>query len=139
MLPDPDIVELFDYYHIDPRHQERFQNIMEAREDTFEGDMLKMWELLEQARSPEGMFISKMREMEQGTFIGKTVPDAVLLVLSKKFGLDREAESKLSDVLAKYDKEKRREYMADLEKHLETSSRPSAMIMMSLKKHLETS
>ncbi|CAK0829790.1 unnamed protein product, partial [Prorocentrum cordatum] len=62
------------------------------------------------------------------------VPDSELLLLSKKFGLDREAESKLSDVLAKYDKEKRREYMADLDKHLETSSRPSAMIMMSLKK-----
>merc|ERR1712083_1271125 len=75
-IPDPDIVELFDHYHIDPRHQERFQAIMESREATFEGDMLKMWELLEQARSPEGMFISKMREMEMGTFVGKTVPDA---------------------------------------------------------------
>merc|ERR1719476_552805 len=80
------------------------------------------------------MFVSKMREMEKGIFIGKTVPDAELVAMSKKFRLDAEAESKLSDVLAKYDKERRAEYMTELERHLETSSRPSAMVMMSLKK-----
>jgi len=132
--PDPDIVELFDHFNIDPRHMDRFQGIMEKRKDTFAGDMIKLWELCEQARSPEGMFVSKMREMEKGVFIGKTTPDAELLALSKKFKLDDEAESKLSDVLAKYDDERRREYMIELEKHLETSSRPSAMVMMSLKK-----
>merc|ERR550525_1253167 len=72
--------------------------------------------------------------MEKGIFIGKTKPDSELLAMSKKFNLDEEAESKLSDVLAKNDKERRREYMVELEKHLETSSRPSAMVMMSLKK-----
>merc|ERR1712187_1024951 len=72
--------------------------------------------------------------MEDGTFIGKTVPDKDLLSLSKKFKLDKEAEAKLSDVLAKYDKDKKRDYMVELEKHLETSGRPSAMVMMSLKK-----
>merc|ERR1711933_139584 len=54
--------------------------------------------------------------------------------LSRKFKLDQQAESKLSDVLAKYDPERRREYMRDIDKHLETSSRPSAMVMMFLKK-----
>merc|ERR1719350_1775511 len=134
MTPDPDIVELFDHFHIDPRHLSRFQTLMEKREETFAGDMLKLWELMEQARSPEGMLVSKMREMECGTFIGKTVPDEALMELSQKFKLDNEAESKLSDVLAKYDPERRREYMRDIDKHLETSSRPSAMVMMFLKK-----
>merc|ERR1719204_2380698 len=128
--PDPDIVELFDYFHIDPRHLSRFSNLMEKREETFAGDMLKLWELLEQARSPEGMLVSKMREMETGTFIGKTIPDEELLVVSRKFKLDQAAESKLSDVLAKYDPERRREYMKEVEKHLETSAKPSATVMM---------
>merc|ERR1719491_2706394 len=127
--PDPDIVELFDHFHIDPRHLSRFQTLMDKREGTFAGDMLKIWELMEQARSPEGMLVSKMREMECGTFIGKTVPDEELMVLSRKFKLDSAAESKLSDILAMYDTDRRREYMKDIDKHLETSSRPSAMVM----------
>merc|ERR1719400_871976 len=80
---------------------------VEKREETFAGDMLKLWELLEQARSPEGMLVSKMREMECGTFIGKTVPDDALLEISRRFKLDGPAESKLSDVLAKYEPERK--------------------------------
>merc|ERR1712194_403641 len=133
----PDVVELFDQYHIDPRHMERFLGLMDRRQDTFESDMLKLWELCEQARSPEGMLVSKMREMEKGIFIGKTVPDKELAAMSKKFKLDHEAESKLSDVMAKYAPDPRAEKLKELEKHLETSSRPSAMVMMSLKKLAE--
>mmetsp|Transcript_62697 Transcript_62697/g.173441 ORF Transcript_62697/g.173441 Transcript_62697/m.173441 type:complete len:259 (+) Transcript_62697:2-778(+) len=132
--PDPDIVELFDHFHIDPRHLSRFSGLMDKRQETFAGDMLKLWELLEQARSPEGMLVSKMREMETGSFIGKTVPDEELMALSKKFRLDQPAESKLSDVLAKYDPERRSSYMKEVERHLETSAKPSATVMMLLKK-----
>merc|ERR1719409_2371786 len=134
LAKDPDIVELFDHFQIDTRHLERFCRSMEKRELTFEGDMLKIWELCEQARSPEGMLVSKIKEMEDGIFVGKTVPDAKLTELSKKYKLDKPAESKLSDVLAKYDKERRAEYLDELDAHLATSARPSAMVMMFLKK-----
>merc|ERR1719487_2185936 len=134
LAKDPDIVELFDHFQIDTRHLDRFCRSMEKRPETFEGDMLKIWELCEQARSPEGMLVSKIKEMEDGIFVGKTVPDAELTALSKKYKLDKPAESKLSDVLAKYDKERRREYMDELDAHLATSARPSAMVMMFLKK-----
>merc|ERR1719321_669502 len=118
LAKDPDIVELFDHFQIDTRHLERFCRSMEKRELTFEGDMLKIWELCEQARSPEGMLVSKIKEMEDGIFVGKTVPDAELNALSKKYKLDKPAETKLCDVLAKYDKERRREYMEELDQHL---------------------
>merc|ERR1719454_1875294 len=134
LAKDPDIVELFDHFQIDSRHLDRFCRSMEKRQETFEGDMLKIWELCEQARSPEGMLVSKIKEMEDGIFVGKTVPDKELLAISKKFKLDKEAETKLCDVLAKYDKERRREYMEEVEAHLAVSARPSAMVMMSLKK-----
>merc|ERR1719487_2829899 len=109
LAKDPDIVELFDHFQIDTRHLDRFVRSMEKRQETFEGDMLKIWELCEQARSPEGMLVSKIKEMEDGIFVGKTRPDQALVDLSKKFKLDKEAESKLCDVLAKYDKDRRRE------------------------------
>merc|ERR1719263_2707871 len=134
LAKDPDIVELFDHFQIDTRHLDRFCRSMEKRPETFEGDMLKIWELCEQARSPEGMLVSKIKEMEDGIFVGKTVPDETLMAMSKKYKLDKPAESKLSDVLAKYDKERRREYIEELDAHLATSSRPSAMVMMFLKK-----
>merc|ERR1711971_62511 len=134
LAKDPDIVELFDHFQIDMRHMDRFCRSMEKRQETFDGDMLKIWELCEHARSPEGMLVSKIKEMEDGIFVGKTVPDKELTNLSKKFKLDKPAESKLSDVLAKYDKERRKEYMEELDAHLATSARPSAMVMMFLKK-----
>merc|ERR1719253_1534866 len=55
LAKDPDIVELFDHFQIDTRHLDRFCRSIEKRAETFEGDMLKIWELCEQARSPEGM------------------------------------------------------------------------------------
>merc|ERR1719247_2336920 len=134
LAKDPDIVELFDHFQIDTRHLDRFCRSMEKRPETFEGDMLKLWELCEQARSPEGMLVSKIREMEDGIFIGKTLLDEELGAMSRKFKLDKPAETKLSDVLAKYDKDRRRQYMDELEAHLSTSARPSAMVMMCLKK-----
>merc|ERR1712039_655858 len=49
-------------------------------------------------------------------------------------GLDEQAIGKLADILARYDTEKRKEYLLELEKHLEVSNRPSAMAMMLLRK-----
>merc|ERR1719396_167993 len=89
LAKDPDVVELFDHFQIDSRHLDRFCRSMEKRPETFEGDMLKIWELCEHARSPEGMLVSKIKEMEDGIFVGKTVADKDLLALSKRYKLDR--------------------------------------------------
>merc|ERR1719373_955152 len=75
-----------------------------------------------------------MREMEEGTFVGKAKADKDLAAMSKKFKLDDQAESKLADILARYDEKKRKEYLVEIEKHLEVSNRPSAMAMMLLRK-----
>lgn len=131
---DPDVMELCDHFHIEERHARRLNDIMKGRQDTFESDMLKLWEKLEDARHPPGLLVVKMREMEEGTFVGKQAADKELIALSKKYKLDQEAESKLADILGRHPIEKRREYMLDIEKHLEVSNRPSAMVMMLLKK-----
>merc|ERR1719277_463422 len=75
-----------------------------------------------------------MREMEEGTFVGKAKASGQLATISKKFKLDDPAESKLADILNRYDEKKRNEYVAEIEKHLEVSNRPSAMVMMLLRK-----
>merc|ERR1712185_332993 len=80
------------------------------------------------------MVVSKIKEMEDGIFVGKTMPDLALAEMSRKYKLDKPAETKLSDVLAKYGKERRQTYIEELDAHLGTSARPSAMVMMLLKK-----
>jgi hypothetical protein len=104
---------------------------MRNRQETFEQDLQKLWEVLETARGPAGLLTVKMREMEEGSFIGKAIPDKDLEAMGRKFRLDEQALSKLADVLARRP-ETRKEDMAQLEKHLEISNRPSAMAMMLL-------
>merc|ERR1712194_499581 len=48
--------------------------------------------------------------------------------------LDEQAQSKLADILARFDDEKRAAYYQEVDKHLEVSNRPSAMVMMLLRK-----
>merc|ERR1719263_954345 len=107
---------------------------MKGRQDTFVEDLQRLYDVLERAREPAGLLTVKMREMEDGTFIGKQKPDERLKGMTKKFKLDDQAESKLADILARYDPEKRSAYMQELDQHLEVSNRPSAMVMMLLRK-----
>mmetsp|Transcript_57640 Transcript_57640/g.105885 ORF Transcript_57640/g.105885 Transcript_57640/m.105885 type:complete len:304 (+) Transcript_57640:109-1020(+) len=129
---DPDIQELCDHFHIQYEHVRRLNEMMENRQDTFTADILRLWEVLENARSPEGMLVIKMREMDQGIFMGKITPDKELQEVIDKYGLDKEASDKLADVLEKRQKT-RSDDIKQLHKHLCLSARPSAMAMMLLK------
>merc|ERR1719499_90994 len=131
---DPDVQELCDYFHIEERHARRLSDIMKNRQKTFVEDMERLYDVLERANSPAGLLVVKMREMEEGTFVGKVKADKELATISKKYKLDDQAESKLADILARYDDAKRKEYLVEIERHLEVSNRPSAMAMMLLRK-----
>merc|ERR1740123_1817690 len=131
---DPDVQELCDHFHIEERHALRLTDCMRKREVTFEADMERLYDILERANSPAGLLVVKMREMEEGTFVGKVKADKELATISKKYKLDDQAESKLADILARYDEAKRKEYIVEVERHLEVSNRPSAMVMMLLRK-----
>eukprot|EP00913_Durusdinium_trenchii_P016847 g15837.t1 len=131
---DPDVQELCDYFHIEERHARRLNDIMKNREDTFVADMERLYDVLERANSPAGLLVVKMREMEEGTFVGKVKADKDLAAVSKKYKLDEQAESKLADILARYDDARRKEYLIEIERHLEVSNRPSAMAMLLLRK-----
>eukprot|EP00404_Azadinium_spinosum_P013303 CAMPEP_0180515038 /NCGR_PEP_ID=MMETSP1036_2-20121128/53088_1 /TAXON_ID=632150 /ORGANISM="Azadinium spinosum, Strain 3D9" /LENGTH=53 /DNA_ID=CAMNT_0022526577 /DNA_START=11 /DNA_END=168 /DNA_ORIENTATION=+ len=53
-MVDPDVQELCDHFHIEDRHVQRLNDIMKKRQETFEADLLKLWEKLEDAREPSG-------------------------------------------------------------------------------------
>eukprot|EP00929_Paragymnodinium_shiwhaense_P013744 TRINITY_DN121597_c0_g1_i1.p1 TRINITY_DN121597_c0_g1~~TRINITY_DN121597_c0_g1_i1.p1 ORF type:complete len:355 (-),score=126.65 TRINITY_DN121597_c0_g1_i1:100-1164(-) len=131
---DPDVQELCDHFHIEERHVKTLNGIMKKRADTFEADIEKLYNKLEQANNPNGLLVVKMREMVDGTFVGMIRPCADLLAISKKFKLDSPAETKLADILGRYDPDRKKEYIKELEKHLEVAARPSAIVMLMLKK-----
>merc|ERR1712137_606956 len=74
----------------------------------------------------------KIKEMQNGTFVGKPAPDEKILNLTKKFKLDDEAKQRLAEVFAKHPD--RDAGLAKLDRHLEVSNKPSALIMMLLGK-----
>merc|ERR1719291_1326830 len=93
---DPDVQELCDYFHIEERHARRLSDIMKKRQDTFVEDIERLYDVLERANSPAGLLVVKMREMEEGIFVGKAKADKDLQAMSKKYGLDDQAEGKLA-------------------------------------------
>merc|ERR1719326_1717544 len=114
-MVDPDVQELCDYFHIEERHARRLSDIMKKRQETFVEDIERLYDVLERANSPAGLLVVKMREMEEGTFVGKAKADGALAQISKKYKLDNQAESKLADILARYDEDKRKAYIVEIE------------------------
>merc|ERR1712129_177328 len=109
-------------------------DLMRERKDTFEADMARRWTDLERAQSPNGLLVSQMRQMREGTFIGKNAPDPEYAEIVKRFKLDNTAEEKLLDCLSRHPYEKRKEYYAPLDRFLSASGNPSAVAMGLLRK-----
>jgi len=131
---DPDIQELCDKFFIEERHCKRLDEVMRSRPDTFAADLEKLQCKFERARNPNALLVSKMREMVEGTFVGMIAPCAVQNAMARKYKLDAPAVSKLADILGRCDEPKKQQYLEDLDRHLAAAARPSALVMMMLKK-----
>jgi len=131
---DPDVQELADEFHIEERHTRNLNTLMADRQGTFEADLLRLWTDLERAHNPNGLLVVQMRQMGEGTFIGKNKPDPEYDDIVKRFNLDEQANEKLLDTLSRHPIERRREYYKAIIPHLESSGKPSATAMMLLRK-----
>merc|ERR1740121_3565972 len=129
---DPDVQEFCDKFVIEPRVARMLNDELNKRPETWEGDLLALYEIIEQARVPAGLLMVKIREMQAGTFVGKPKPDKEVLEMGKKYKLDDSATQRLAEVLAK--RENRASDIEKLEKHLKVSNKPSALVMMLLGK-----
>mmetsp|Transcript_41637 Transcript_41637/g.130019 ORF Transcript_41637/g.130019 Transcript_41637/m.130019 type:complete len:268 (-) Transcript_41637:157-960(-) len=125
---DPDVAELCDHYDIEDRVMLKLNEAMSKRQATFEGDIGKLWDELKTARSPAGLLMSKIRQMEEGTFIGRVEPPKELKRLIEKYRLDEDARTKLADFLSKRPSTAKEDF-AEIERRLESSGRPSATVM----------
>uniref|UniRef100_A0A7S1RZM9 Uncharacterized protein n=1 Tax=Alexandrium catenella TaxID=2925 RepID=A0A7S1RZM9_ALECA len=130
---DPDVQELADHFGLDERITKQLDNEMKNRQDTFEGDLLALWDILEHARSPPGLLSVKIKEMQAGTFVGQPTIDKDIKEFQKMYKLDDQATRKLAEVLHNR-KETREQDIELMHRHLETSNKPSARVMMMLGK-----
>merc|ERR1712060_471558 len=69
-----------------------------------------------------------------GNFQGVHRPCKDLLAMAKQYDLDDMAITRVADILGRHTPEKKADYLAELDKHLEVASRPSATVMLMLKK-----
>ena len=81
----------------------KLNSIMMKRIDTFESDILKLWDSFKNARDPSQICGAKMRAMEQGTFIGKAPKryynEKPLKDFFKKQNIDSLCKDSLADAL----------------------------------------
>lgn len=130
---DPDVQDLADHYGLDERITKQLDEEMKKRPVTFEGDLLALWDILKDARSPAGLLQVKIGEMQANTFIGQPTMDKDVKELQRKYKLDDQATRKLAEVLQRRS-ETREQDVELMHRHLETSNKPSARVMMILGK-----
>jgi len=125
---DPDVADLCDYYQIEDRIMLKLNEAMKGRKDTFVGDMEKLWKELETARSPPGLLMAMIRQMNEGKFVGKVPPSKEVQRLIEKYRLDEDARTKLADFIFKRPDTAKQD-LFEIERRLDTSGRPSATVM----------
>jgi len=130
---NPDVQELADHFGLDERIAKQLDDEMKTRGDTFDGDLAALWDILETARNPAGLLSVKIKEMQEGTFIGQPKIDKDIKEFQKMYRLDDQATKKLAEVLQNRPAT-RKEDIELIHKHLETSNKPSARVMMMLGK-----
>merc|ERR1712061_40171 len=94
----------------------------------------RLYDILQDARSPCAMLNLKIRDMRNGTFVGKAKCGPKVQEMSKRHRLDKAATTKLEEAMSM------REAMGKdiekdldlLEEHLQASNAPSKLVSMKL-------
>lgn len=130
---DPDVMELAHHCGLSDKQTRELNTALKVRKDTFEDDLAALWDAMEDARHPAGLLMAKVKQMNEGNFVGRPEKDKKLDSLVKRYNLDANAHRKLAEVLKSRPENKDRDLEA-LEAHLENSNKPSALVMMMLNK-----
>ncbi|CAK9046858.1 unnamed protein product [Durusdinium trenchii] len=133
---DPEVRKLGDHFNIEDRWLVRLDELMRRRKDTKDQDLAKLYEVLEQARSPTGLLVAKLGEMECGQFVGKVKPDRNIERLATRYNLDTRVVSRLTELRVRRKKTQTEDFNR-LEQHLSLCKRPSATATLLIGKVLE--
>lgn len=115
---DREVRRLGSYFNIEDEWVKRLEEALEGRQDTKARDLAKLYELLDQARNPTGMLLSKIEQMESGEFGGNFRHDEASSRLVSKFDLDDEVKWKLAELRVRR-RSRQEEDLERLEQHLQ--------------------
>jgi len=130
----PGVKELCEKHTIDQLLQVQLNTELRKRPMSFESDLEALEEALNAARVPAATLMIKIKELQQGAFVGMIPNQKQITEMAKKFILDEQAVQKLTEVMTKIGKERGKTALDHLETHLERSNKPSALVMMNLAK-----
>lgn len=107
---DPDIYDLCEHWEIHPKRMYELNKLMNNRLDTFETDILKLWDSFKNAREPNAVLCRKLGDMREGIFITKAPKTwlkatKVLREFFQRHKLDGLSKDSLADAL--YDRSMR--------------------------------
>eukprot|EP00928_Gymnodinium_smaydae_P078944 TRINITY_DN62996_c0_g1_i1.p1 TRINITY_DN62996_c0_g1~~TRINITY_DN62996_c0_g1_i1.p1 ORF type:complete len:309 (+),score=51.55 TRINITY_DN62996_c0_g1_i1:44-928(+) len=129
---DADVQEFAEHFGLDARITKDLDDELKKRPATWEGDLVALWDILENARNPAGLLRVKIGEMQANTFVGQPTMNADIKKMQKMYNLDEQASWKLAEVLQQ--RGNKAEDIECMHRHLETSNKPSARVMMMLGK-----
>jgi len=127
----PEVLALAQHCGLNEIMTKRLNTAMMLRYDSFESDMGALLDAIKIARNPAGLLTAKIKEMQWGTFVGKSKPDEETEAFCRKFKLDEKASNKLTYWLNSRGSS-RHDDLKMISKHLEYSNKPSAKIMQLL-------
>jgi len=128
----PEVLALAQHCGLSEVMTKRLNTAMMLRYETFEADMGSLMDSVKTARNPPGLIATKIKEMQWGTFVGKTKPDDETEALCKRFKLDDQSTNKLTYWLNARGLATRSEDLKMVTKHLEFANKPSAKVMQLL-------
>jgi len=133
---DPDIADLADQFNLDESIARALDAVMQNRGETFEADMLTLWDILERSDNPSATLTEKIGELASGTFVAKSKTHEDIVSFCRRYELDHTATKNLIEALTVRERDHEANLKKDLERlavHLEHSSAPSKLISMKLK------
>jgi len=125
---DKDVEALSRRFKLDEHVKSRLTELVVRRKEWRELDLTRFAKHLEYSKRPSGLvmiLVGKLLEGEMECLPDLEEAEAVM----KKHKLDEDARSKLAEIVLKRPEDSG-QVLLQLEKHLETSNRPSAMLCM---------
>merc|ERR1719245_1852526 len=133
---DPDVADLVDHFNIEEVLSRRLNNALKNRADTFEDDVLTLWDTLERSKNPTVTLSDEIDKLTNGTFVTQSKTHNKVVEFCEKYELDHMATRNLIEALAVRERDHETSVKRDLDKlavHMEHSNAPSKLISMKLK------
>merc|ERR1712061_849158 len=95
----PGVREFCDKFRIADHFGLMLDAQLQKRYKTYEGDLETLDEALSDSRSPAALLMTKIKEMQQGSFIGMPANHKHIVALQVKFSLDKSAMNRMTEAL----------------------------------------